>query len=149
MNLEPSSTVAARRTAWCAMASARRREATLCLAVVLCAASVASGCANPAVGSTATAPLASDSEAARVIVRFRSATVDPADAAFRARWAADVGVPWIDVIRPMSGGAYVVRVACLPPGGSPADRCAAAVDRLRRSDAVADVEIDARETHQR
>ena len=109
----------------------------------LAAAVVAQGCVA--------APAAPSPEA-RVIVRFRAGSPDPSDAAFRARLASRAHVSRVDLLRPMSGGAYVMTVACANPDEttipSASDPCASALDRLAATEWVTSIETDGREKHQ-
>ena len=92
------------------------------------------------------APVGSATADARVIVRFRPGTPDPADRAFREALARSAQVGRIDFVRPMSGDAYVLQVGCPQIDGSrAADPCAAALDRLRKTDEVLSIEADRRE----
>lgn len=83
----------------------------------------------------------------RVIARFKPGVPDPLDPAFLARLADLNGVTRIDPIRPMSGNAYVLQVACVDPKASRPvdDPCAAALTRLGHSDAILGIEVDRRE----
>ena len=108
-------------------------------------ATVAAACAPvPPLPSTPPEPTV------RVIARFGPAVLDPLDPAFLTRLAERSHVTRIDPIRPMSGGAYVLQVACSDPQSAKAtaDPCASAVARLSRSDAVLGIEVDRREKHQ-
>ena len=108
---------------------------TLTTVAILCAACAA--CA---------APVAPDVADARVIVRFKPGTPDPAEPAFRAALARSARVGRIDFVRSMSGGAYVLQVGCDDGGaGRAKDPCAAAMERLGRTDAVLSIEADRRE----
>jgi hypothetical protein len=87
--------------------------------------------------------------AVRVIVRFKGPVPDPLDPAFLTRLAAQTRVTRIDPIRPMSGDAYVLQMACVDPQAAPtADPCTTALARLREADAVLYVDVDSREKHQ-
>ena len=114
--------------------------ATILMTILM--ASAVGACAADAPG---TAP----EPAVRVIVRFKPIVADPLDPDFLARLANTVRVKRIDAIRPMSGDAYVLQVACTDPQGSRADDpCASALARLGAADAVLSVEVDRRERHQ-
>ncbi|MDQ6680884.1 MAG: hypothetical protein M3Y67_07975 [Pseudomonadota bacterium] len=112
-------------------------------AIAAAAIGVAQGCVA---ASTAPGP------DARVIVRFRPGSPDPSDAAFRARLAAAAHVSRIDLLHPMSGGAYVMTVGCADPDATTAsnssDACASAIKRLGATEWVRDIENDGREKHQ-
>ncbi len=83
---------------------------------------------------------------ARVIVRFKATVTDPTDRVFLASLATRANVARIGLIRPMSGDAYVMEVACTDlHDGRAGDPCAAAIARLGATDAVAFVEADRRE----
>ncbi len=86
---------------------------------------------------------------ARVIVRFRPGSPDPSDAAFRARLASSAQVSRVDLLRAMSGDAYVMRVACADPHSAatsnPANACASAIARLGASEWVMSIENDGHE----
>ncbi len=92
------------------------------------------------------APVEPVTAEARVIVRLKAGTPDPADPVFREALARTAGVERIDFIRPMSGDAYVLQVGCpdVDPGRRN-DPCAAALDRLGKTDAVLSIEADRRE----
>ena len=89
---------------------------------------------------------------ARVIVRFRPGSPEPADAAFRARLAASAHVTRVDLLHPMSGDAYVMTVACANPDAATtsngSDACATAIKRLGATEWVLSIENDGREKHQ-
>lgn len=81
---------------------------------------------------------------ARVIVQFAplgGAVVDPADPAFLATVAAGAGIRQIDLVRAMSGDAWVLLLTC--DGGD--DGCRPAIARLAASPAVRTVDVDRRE----
>ncbi len=102
------------------------------------------GIAGCAVANSAT-PMTANS--ARVIVRFAPDVVDPADPAFLARLAASARVGRIDLIRPMSGDSYVMRIACDDSPQRPvAGACEAAIARVRAAASVLMIEPDGRET---
>ena len=105
---------------------------------------LACGCtaAPPAPTPTVATPTAAPASA-RLIVRFRPDAPDPTDPAFRARLARAAGVDAVDLIRPMSGDAFVMRIDCPAVAGTP-DPCAGPLARLRAVDEVVDLEIDAR-----
>lgn len=93
-----------------------------------------------------TAPVESAARDARVIVRFKPGTPDPADPAFREALARSAQVGRIDFVRPMSGDAYVLQVGCPDrDSGGGNDPCAAAMERLGRTGAVLSIEADRRE----
>lgn len=108
------------------------------IVVAGCADSGATGRAEPSIGA----------ESVRVMVRFRPGTPDPADPAFLASLASRSGIAGILFIRPMSGGAYVVEVGCEAPSAVSEDDCATALARLRSTEPVVEVEVDARVRHQ-
>ncbi len=100
-------------------------------------------------GLACVAAAAADVEpVARLIVRFRSDVPNPADAAFLAALARRADVAGIDLLRPMSGDAYVLTMRCADARGTvERDPCAAAVARLAALDGVVAVEIDGRVRH--
>ncbi len=89
---------------------------------------------------------------ARVIVRFRPGSPDPSDAAFRARLASSAHVSRVDLLRSMSGDAFVMIVGCADPNAPTAstasDACASALERLAATEWVTSIENDGREKHQ-
>lgn len=100
-------------------------------------------------GCAPVAPVAPE-PTVRVIVRFSPEVVDPLDPAFLTRLADLSQVARIDAIRPMSGAAYVLQLACTDPRASAqvADPCASAIARVGRSKVVLGIEVDRREKHQ-
>lgn len=100
-------------------------------------------------GCASAAPPAAPESTVRVIARFKADVPDPLDPAFLTRLADRSRVARIDPVRPMSGDAYVLQVACADPRAaqSVVDPCTAAIARLSRSDAVLGIEIDRREKH--
>lgn len=115
-----------------------RRLRTLIALTTMAIVSSVSACAADA----PVVPMAT----ARVIIRFVAGTEDPQGAAFLARLAAQARVTGIDAIRPMSGDAFVMQVACVDPRDPLAvDPCTAALARLGRVEGVVGVEIDRRE----
>lgn len=70
----------------------------------------------------------------RLIVRFR-ADVDPTDPAFLERLSREVGMSFA-YLRPMSGGAHVLRASASP------ESVAGGVRRLRNRPEIADVQLD-------
>ena len=111
--------------------------AFIAFAIVACSA------APPAVPQAVAEPTV------RIIVRFKPAVLDPLDPAFLTRLATQARVTRIDPIRPMSGDAYVLQMACVDPLSTAVDDpCATAVTRLRAADAVQYVDVDRRDKHQ-
>ena len=101
-------------------------------------------CASDAHGA---APIAVD---ARVIVRFRPGVADASDPAFLDALAKSARVARIELIRPMSGDAYVMRIVCgdvpTPPARDACDACDAAIARVRAAAPILTIEPDRRET---
>lgn len=92
--------------------------------------------------ATPTAPLST----LRVIVRFGPQIPDPRQPAVLARLAALAHVAAIESVRPMSGDAFVMRIACIDPRDpQAADPCPSALARLGRVEGVVGVEVDRRE----
>lgn len=120
------------------------------VAIAVAAIDLAHGCA--AAPTPPTPPATAAAPEARVIVRFRPGSPDPSDPAFRARLASSARVSRIDLLHPMSGGAYVMTIGCADPNAAatahPPDACAAAIGRLGASDWVASIDHDRREKHQ-
>ena len=108
--------------------------------------------ATIAVAQGCVAASSTPSPEARVIVRFRPGSPEPGDAAFRARLASSAHVTRLDLVRPMSGDAYVMKVACADPDAATtwnaSDACATAIKRLGATEWVMSVENDGREKHQ-
>ena len=120
-------------------AQALRWPAATFIAFAIAACSAA----PPMVAPVATEPTV------RLIVRFKPAVLDPLDPAFLTRLASQVRVTRIDAVRPMSGDAYVLQMACTDPQAAPTgDPCATALARLRAADAVQYVDVDRRDKHQ-
>ncbi len=124
----------------------RALERAVGISTLAAAMIVAQGCA-----AASNAPASAD---ARVIVRFRPGSPDPSDAAFRARLASSAHVSRVDLLHPMSGGAYVMTVGCADPSATTttasntADACASAIERLGATESVTSIEIDSREKQQ-
>lgn len=119
----------------------------LALAIAIATIDLAHGCvAAPATPANPSPP------EVRIIVRFHPGSPDPSDAAFRARLAASARVSRIDLLHPMSGGAYVMTIGCADPAFASTanlpDACAAAIRRLGATRWVASIENDRREKHQ-
>ncbi|MGI9024536.1 MAG: hypothetical protein ACR2GP_02965 [Burkholderiaceae bacterium] len=123
--------------------SARKRRRLAGFATLAAAIVAAQGCV------AAPSPVGPE---ARVIVRFRPGSPDPYDAAFRARLASSARVSHVDLLRPMSGDAYVMTIGCADPNATTAstasDACASAITRLGATEWVASIENDGREKHQ-
>ncbi len=121
------------------MAVHRNAFTSACVALAaLASASSLLACAGPA-GSDAAGTPPRD---VRVIVRFKPGAGDPSDAGFRARLAEGARVGRIELIRPMSGDAWVMRIAC---DDAPCDE---ALRRVAASPSVDTIERDGRERHQ-
>jgi hypothetical protein len=122
---------------------ALRWLAATCFAFAIVACSAAPPMGTPVVAEPPVPTIV------RVIVRFKPAVPDPLDPAFLTRLATQTRVMRIDPIRPMSGDAYVLQMACVDPQAAPtADPCTTALARLREADAVLYVDVDRREKHQ-
>ena len=123
------------------------------VAIAVAAIDLAHGCAAAPTPTTPTTPTTTAAAPeARVIVRFRPGSPDPSDAAFRARLASSARLSRIDLLHPMSGGAYVMTIGCADPNAAttanPPDACAAAIRRLGASAWIASIDNDRREKHQ-
>lgn len=108
------------------------------LAAVLLAVGGCSS-AEPRETSTAASSANGDSQdgghaSVRLIVQFRAST-RPADPAFLAQLSKTLGTP-IAYVRPMSGGAHVLKVS-IPP-----ESVAEVVQRLKQRPEVVDVQPD-------
>ena len=113
------------------------------------AALVAASFVALAIAACSAAPPVVAEPTVRIIVRFKPAVLDPLDPAFLARLATQTRVMRIDPIRPMSGDAYVMLVACVDPRAAPVDDpCPPALTRLRAAESVLGVDVDRREKHQ-
>ena len=124
------------------------RAATMSLRTTLTVSIMAVASCVPACASDQASPRAADT-LVRVIVRFRDARTDPSDRAFLERLAAAAEVTRIELVRPMSGGAYVMNVACtVTDPTAPTDPCSAAVARVGAIGIVLGIEVDGRVRHQ-
>ena len=82
----------------------------------------------------------------QVIARFKPGS-DPSDAAFRARIAASARITQFDLVRPMSGDAWVLRMSC-DRGTDARPACDDAIRRVAAIAGVVSIERDGRERHQ-
>lgn len=99
-----------------------------------------------AIGADANGATPTAADTARVIVRFAPEVVDAGDPAFLSTLAASARVGRIELIRPMSGDSYVMRIVCDGPAHPGADACEAAMARIRAAGPVLMIEPDGRET---
>lgn len=111
------------------------------LAAVLATWWAAAGCSSSAVPEPEQSTLDRRGDAAervpiQLIVRFRTVP-QPSDSVFLSRLSKAIGTP-IAYVRPMSGGAHVLRVV-VPP-----DAVAEIVRRLENRPEVVDVQPDVR-----
>ena len=96
----------------------------------------ADGLASEPSAAARSAASSTQAEVAQVIVMFRPEVGDPAGAVFLQSLSSLGQLSRVEFVRPMSGGAYVMRLYC-------ASNCDAAIARLKDSGVIDLIERDA------